>query len=123
MDTKLEWCWYHRSTLQLIRDNVPDIASGLVVYVALTELLVECKSNPFQATQNAIAIRCGLSVRTVRNRLAELESIGVIRRIDLDGPRQAYEFELLNPNGNRRNNFPPPSRDREGNNKPIAQHE
>ena len=102
MSATVPWCWQHRPTLQLIRDKVPDIASGLAVYVALTELASESKSNPFKATQNAIAARCGLSVRTVAPRLIDLEAAGVIRRTAPPGPVQSHEIELLDPTGNRR---------------------
>ena len=102
MSATFPWCWQHRPTLQLIRDKVPDIASGLAVYVALTEMASEFNANPFKATQNAIAIRCGLGVRTVTRRLADLESAGVIRRTAPPGPVQSDEIELLDPTGDRR---------------------
>ncbi len=102
MSAAFPWGWYHRPTLQLIRDKVPDIASGLAVYVALTEMASEFNANPFKATQNAIAIRCGLGVRTVTRRLADLESAGVIRRTAPPGPVQSDEIELLDPTGDRR---------------------
>lgn len=78
---KEPWCWQPKAALKRIRDSLDAenaVASGLLVYVALTEIASDKHSNTFQTTHSFIAMRSGLSQRTVQQRIKGLTDIGVL---------------------------------------------
>lgn len=54
------------------------MSSALVVYLALSEIASDKRAATFQTTHAFIAMRCGLSARTVQQRVKDLVAIGVM---------------------------------------------
>lgn len=77
--------------------NVPEAATALAVYVALTVMASENCAETFTATREAIAEYSRLSIRTVASRLIDLETIGLIT-IRTPRVRGASTFRLLSVN-------------------------
>jgi DNA-binding Lrp family transcriptional regulator len=67
----------HRIRESLDAENA--VASGLLVYVALTEIASDKRSNTFETTHSYIAMRSGLSQRTVQQRIKGLTDIGILK--------------------------------------------
>lgn len=97
--TAVAWLWADKAIVRRIRERVPDIASALTVYFALCEIASDNQAEEFEATQQAIASKSGLSVRTVGHRLRELVSIGAIK-MEVPQIRSAARIGLQNPIGN-----------------------
>ncbi len=75
------WCWQQKKILREIRerhDASNTGASALLVYFALTEIASDNQSDVFEAAYAYLAIKCGLSPRTVQNRIKDLEEDGFI---------------------------------------------
>ena len=96
---KVAWLWADKVVLRRIRDQVPDVSSALGVYFALCEVASDTESPSFEVTQEAIASKCGLGVRTVGARLHDLKSVGAIK-MEVPPIRSKARFELLDPFGN-----------------------
>ena len=96
------FAWFHKAILRRIRSEVEDCGSAMLVYHALCEAASDDQRDEgLKLTQKRITQLCGLSIRTVRNRLEDLERIGAIRREpQVEGPRVADAFTLLDPSGN-----------------------
>jgi hypothetical protein len=76
------WCWQHKPALRLIRDafdREKTVSSALGTYSALTEIASDGEKEVFQTTHAHIALKSGLSARTVQNRLAGLSEIGLVK--------------------------------------------
>lgn len=93
------WLWADKAVLRRIRERIPDVTSALGVYCALCEIASDNQAEEFTATQQAIAMKSGLSVRTVGDRLRDLVSAGAISENapKIKGPSL---FTLLSSSGN-----------------------
>ena len=96
---KVAFSWSDKAILRRIREQVPDIASALSTYHALCEIASDNQAPAFEATQEAVAAKCGLGVRTVGARLHDLKSVGAIK-MEVPPIRSKARFELLDPFGN-----------------------
>ena len=75
------FCWQHKPALRLIReafDADKTVASALAVYLALTEIASDEESEVFTTTHAWIAQKCGVSPRTVQDRLNGLVEISLV---------------------------------------------
>jgi hypothetical protein len=75
------FCWQPKAARRKIRnalDAEHAVSSGLLVYDSLTEIASDKRSRRFQTTQGFIAMMCGLSPRTVQQRIKDLVSIRLI---------------------------------------------
>jgi DNA-binding Lrp family transcriptional regulator len=91
------WCWQSKAILRQIREALDAenaVSSGLLVYVALTEIASDKQSPTFQTTHSFIAMRCGLSQRTVQQRIRDLTEIGVLK-CAVSNLRAPATYELL----------------------------
>jgi hypothetical protein len=81
---KHAWCWINRSDLRIIQLDLPPQgrATARSVYLALCELESErYETGPrFTTSQEEVAARADVSVRTARDRLADLEHVGLLAR-------------------------------------------
>ncbi len=74
------WCWASKRALQLIRDNCKNPATALSVYHALTEIDSDNGSTGVvEVSHKGISLRAAFSVRTVLQRLKDLERCGAIK--------------------------------------------
>ena len=73
------FCWQDKRWLGLIRKETEDYASGLSVYLALTELASDNESDSFKATHAWLAKLSGLSEKTIRRRLRDLKRIRAVK--------------------------------------------
>lgn len=96
------FAWWHKAITRRIREQVVDKTSALAVYLGLCEVASDAQRNDaVTVTQGHLASLSGLTTRTVRKRLEDLERIGAIRRqAPPAGPRCADVFDLLDPPGN-----------------------
>jgi DNA-binding Lrp family transcriptional regulator len=93
------FCWQSKSALHLIRQKfeaVNGVSSGLVVYLGLSEIASDRRSGKFEVTHAKLAERCGLSVRTVQQRIKNLSDVGLIR-YTVPTLKSAATFELVVP--------------------------
>lgn len=75
------FCYQYKAPRRFIRtslDATNDVASGLGVYDALTEIASDAGSEEFQTTIAWIASMSGFSKRTVQSRLADLEQLKLV---------------------------------------------
>lgn len=75
------YCWQTKAALRRIREALDAdkaVASGLGVYVALTEIASDMQKNSFETTHARIGEMSGLSPRTVQQRIQDLVEIGVL---------------------------------------------
>ncbi len=75
------FCWQSKMALRKIRealDAEKAVASGIGVYVALTEIASDEQKNPFETTHLYIGSKSGFSPRTVQERIQDLVEIGVL---------------------------------------------
>ncbi len=93
------FCWADKAVLRRIREQVAEAASGLAVYFALAEIASDNQADEFSATQQAVAAKSGLSVRTVADRIRDLAGAGVISA-DVPTLRAPTRFRLLSMIGN-----------------------
>jgi hypothetical protein len=70
------------------------VMSGLLVYTALTEIASDKQSRIFQTTHGFIAGRCGMSQRTVQQRIKDLVEIGLLK-CDVPKLRAPATYTLL----------------------------
>lgn len=70
--------WADKQVLREIRTKVENPASAIAVYLGLCELGSDASSDEFTASQTAIALSSGVSVRTAGTRLQDLRTIKVI---------------------------------------------
>jgi DNA-binding Lrp family transcriptional regulator len=70
------------------------VASALAVYLALTEIASDEESEVFTTTHAWIAQKCGVSPRTVQDRLNELAEIGLVE-IHTPALKSPSTFRLL----------------------------
>jgi DNA-binding Lrp family transcriptional regulator len=94
---KTSWCWQPKAALHHIRealDAESAVSSGLLVYVILTEIASDKRSHTFQTTHSFIAMRSGLSQRTVQRRIKALTEIGVLK-CDVPSLRAPATYTLL----------------------------
>ncbi len=101
------WCWQNKAALRLINESFSEsnrISSALCVYVALTKLASDHhQSKRFQVAKSRIAEAAGVSIRTVTDVLAVLESIKVVKieRQKISGSAaDAPSFYTILPVGN-----------------------
>ena len=97
------WCWQPKAALRLVREALDAenaVASGLLVYFALTEIASDKQSQTFQTTHSFIAMRSGLSPRTVQQRIQDLTDIGVLKCV-VPNLRAPATYTLLS-NGERK---------------------
>ena len=77
------FCWQNKRALRLIRQRMDaegTVSSSIALYVALTEYDSDQNSpGVFTVTYAELAMRSGLSTRTVQDRTRDLVSIGLIR--------------------------------------------
>ena len=95
------WCWQSTDALRRIQRSLSGkgaAASGLLVYVALTDLASEERKDQFERSHGEIAARAGISVRTVQARLSDLKALGLV---DWEWPlNAACRYRLLPAVGN-----------------------
>jgi hypothetical protein len=75
------FCWQQKPALRLIRDSCDaekSVSSTLAVYLALTEIASDEESETFTTTHAWIALKSGLSPRTVQDRINRLSEIGLL---------------------------------------------
>lgn len=92
------FCWQHKPALRKIReafDAEKTVASAIVVYVALTEIASDEKSEEFQTTHAWISQKSGVSPRTVQDRLTGLAEIGLVV-ISTPALKTPSTYRLLN---------------------------
>lgn len=91
------FCWQAKAALRRIRaafDRSGTVSSALLTYGALTEFSSDFVSETFSVTHADIVAKCGLSLRTVQQRLVELQEIGLIE-ITTPDYRAPSTFRLL----------------------------
>jgi len=94
------FCWQPKAALRRIREALDAenaVASGLLVYLALTEIASDKQSPTFQTTHGYIAGRIGLSQRTVQQRIHDLKEIGVLKYTVEAGVRGPATYTLIQP--------------------------
>lgn len=75
------WCWLAKPALREIRkvfDQSGDVAYGLAVYVALSEISSNHRSETFQVPCSEIQQRSGVSRRKIDGVLRRLESAKLV---------------------------------------------
>jgi hypothetical protein len=72
------WAWFNKSALEKIRTRFEDPTSTISVYLALCEISSDEKSNNFRVSMAKIGNKCGLSSRTVIERLKDIEFLGLV---------------------------------------------
>jgi hypothetical protein len=91
------FCWQHKLALRLIRDSCDAekaVSSTLAVYVALTEIASDEESETFTTTHAWIALKSGLSARTVQDRLNRLSEIGLLE-VSTPALKSPSKYRLL----------------------------
>jgi len=89
------WCWQTKGAFRRIREMCMQYGTGIPVYVALTEVDSDHGgSGVVEITHKALAGLAGFSVRTVQERLKDLERIGVIK-IERHDPKGACTYILI----------------------------
>ncbi len=75
-----EYCWQAKDALKGIIEGLDhgNVASGIAVYVALSWIASDAKSDSFEKSIAFIASRAGLSRRTVERRLSDLVRLGFV---------------------------------------------
>lgn len=91
------FCWASKDALNLIRNSCEQCGSALLVYQALYECASNAGQEEFDTTHVYLAGLCGLTEKTVRVRLRELEDIGLvnIQPNESNGFRRPSTFTLL----------------------------
>jgi hypothetical protein len=120
------FCWQTKKVLRLIRDHFDDTnsaSSALAVYLSLTEIASDGKSEVFQRRILEIAERAGVSYKTAAKVLSRLEALSIIAitRNKISGTKEnaPSTYTLLklgndNPtSGNRPNQQPFPREEEE----------
>lgn len=95
------WCWQSKAALRAIREGFEaesGVASGLAVYLALTEVASDRQSDTFQVSHAHLAGLTGLCIRTIQNRLNGLSEMKLIH-VSTPELRTASTYTLL-PFGN-----------------------
>jgi hypothetical protein len=78
------YCWQSKAALRRIREYLEDrdqwslVCSRLCVYQALCEMASNCGSESFAASQKALTGLCGISERSLRSALGDLQSADLI---------------------------------------------
>jgi hypothetical protein len=75
------FCWQRKAALRKIRESFDAekaVASAIGAYVALSEIASDEQSETFVTTHAYIALKSGLSPRTIASRLSELAEIGLV---------------------------------------------
>lgn len=75
------FCWQHKADLDRICEGVEGdgvAAATVAVWVALSWIAADEGRGTFTATLARIGRKCGLSVRSVQRRLADLERLGLL---------------------------------------------
>jgi len=72
------WGWFNKHALEKIRNSCEDVKSCLGVYLSLCEIASDEQSENFMVSMHRISMKCGLSRRTVFDRLNDLERIGLV---------------------------------------------
>jgi hypothetical protein len=76
------FCWQSKAALRLIRESLDKertVASGIAVYVALTEIASDQQSETFITTEAWVAMKAGVSVKTASDRIKDLVVIGLVK--------------------------------------------
>jgi predicted transcriptional regulator len=72
------FAWQDKRILRRIREEVEDYPSATLVYLALTIAASDTGSDEFKTTQSWLAQLSGVTDRTVRRRLLDLQQLGLI---------------------------------------------
>lgn len=95
----IAFCWQPKTSLHRIRESLDSensVASALLVYVALTEVASDKRTNTFQTTHAFLGMRCGLAQRTVQARVKDLVSIGLLHVAhNVEGGRGPSTYRLI----------------------------
>ena len=95
------WCWQEKAARRLIRDSAdgfPQQVSGaavLGVYDALTEIASDEQAERFTAAQAWIALKAGLTRKTIQRVLPILRDLGLIAYAEPQGFLTQVEYTLL----------------------------
>ena len=95
------YCWQSKAALRRIReymlgrDQWQKVSSRLCLYHALCEMASNRGSKSFRASQKALADLCGLSERTQREILRDLQRAGVITASDPENGGQGQKTYTL----------------------------
>ena len=76
------FCWQPKVALRKIRESLDGentVATGIDVYVAITEIASDKRSSEFQSTYGFLSMRTGLSPRTIQARVKDLVSLGLLK--------------------------------------------
>ena len=85
------WMWANKAALEKIRLRCEDAKSSLAVYLALCEVASDEQSDNFRVSMDRIGSKCGLSRRTVFDRLNDLEFIGLV---DIERSKTSANFRM-----------------------------
>lgn len=88
------FCWCSKLMLRKIREQIEDYSTALGTYLALTVVASDLERDEFQTTHAWLAQLSGLSDRTVRSRLKDLERIEVIS-VDTPKLKAPSTYKLL----------------------------
>lgn len=124
------FCWQHKAALRKIRESFDAekvVASALAVYLALTEIASDEKSETFTTTHAWISQKSGVSPRTVQDRLNGLAEIGIVS-ISTPALKSPSTYRLLSvpqplPNAPQRTKKAPLPSLEESKNKYLEKHQ
>ena len=88
------FAWQDKRVLKKIREEFEDYGSALLTYLALSVAASDKQSEEFQTTHSWLGTLAGLSEKTVRLRLRELQRIGAVR-ITTPALRAPCTYRLL----------------------------
>lgn len=91
------YLWIHKPALDKIReglDGTNSITDAIALYTVLCEIASDKASSTFTTTQSWLALKSGLSTRTVRRRLPELVELGVVE-VDTPELKAPSTYALL----------------------------
>jgi len=100
-DRLAPYCWQDKRILRRIRETVPEYGTALGVYLALCCVASDTERDQFQTTHQWLAHLAGVSVPTVKRRLADLQAAKAVE-IQTPAMRAACTYRLLSPEGHTR---------------------
>ncbi len=95
------FAWQDKNILRRIREEVEDYGTAISVYVALCFVASDTERDQFQTTHQWLAHLAGVSVPTVKRRLADLQAAKAVE-IQTPAMRAACTYRLLSPEGHTR---------------------
>ncbi|HOX57127.1 MAG TPA: hypothetical protein P5205_08275 [Candidatus Paceibacterota bacterium] len=93
--------WADKSILRRIREEVEDYGSALCIYFALCCVASDTERDQFQTTHQWLAHLAGVSVPTVKRRLADLQAAKAVE-VQTPAMKAPCAYRLLAPQGHTR---------------------